>query len=352
MMALSKQQMMGAVGGGAFALCAGVLGWLLYAACSERSEAETTLEDETEIFRGYNREAVFPSREAIAAVTSNKAAYAQWYTNAVAFAARGDRAFAARNGSDFKDEMLRVVRRLQDLPGGAKGKIVLRESIEASFGFEEYLGDSGRIPNDEDVPRLAAQLDAIRSAVELFSTSGVMQVNAVRRVAPKPAEPEEARGKKPAKKGAAPKDADAEKRTCLEYVFEVTTRPAGFVAMLNGLTSCTRFCAVKDLSFRESADMILDRIAAAENAAAQRARPEASGRRGRRRGAALAEAAAEPQPQDRVVVDPELDAPLRVTFTLAVHDFGRAPAAAEAKAPEAAPAPAAASVTDTKKEGK
>jgi len=352
-MALTKQQTMGAVGGGVFVLCAGVLGWLLYSAWSERSEAENGLADETETFMNYNREAVFPSKGAIATVNSNKASYAQWCSNAVAFAARGDRAFAAKNGSDFKDEMVKVVNRLAGLRGGANGKIVLAGSVEANFGFEEYLGDNGKIPDDADVPRLAVQLDTIREAVEFFAEAGVLQVTAVRRVAPKVEDPEDDRGSKKKKKAAeAVQDEDAAKRTCLEYVFEVMTRPAGFVAMLNRFTSATRFYVVKDLEFKESADMILDRIAAAENAAAQlkKASEPAGGRRRRRGGLEAAAETPVAKKMDRVIVDPELDAPLSVKFTLAVHDFGCGNVAAEPAADEGKPAAPASN--DTKKEGK
>lgn len=343
-MALSKQQMMGAVGGGVFVLCAGVLGWLLYSAWSERSEAETSLADETDTYRNYHSEKVFPSKTAIDTVNSNRACYAEWYTNAMTFVSRGDRVFESKNGSDFKDEMLKVVRRLADLSGGAAGKIVMRDSIEANFGFEEYLGDNGKIPNDEDVPRLTVQLDTIRAAVELFAEAGVMQVNSVQRIAPKVEEDEDDRGsakKNKKKKGngkTEPQDDDAAKRMCLEYVFEVTTRPAGFVAMLNKFTACERFCVLKDLEFKESGDMILERIAAAENAAAQQkkaAEAGTSGRRRRRGGLeAPAENPAQKQKADRVVIDPELDHPLNVKFKLAVYDFGRGVAAAEAPAAE------------------
>ena len=104
--------------------------------------------------------------------------------------------------------------------------------------------------------------------------------------------------------------------------------------------------SVKELSFRkaEASDMILSSLSAKE-AAESKGAEQSSGRRGRRG------RLAEPQPklgepkaektQNRLVVDPELDAPFDVTFTLAVYDFGggKAKQAEPPAGGEAAPSP-------------
>ena len=91
--------------------------------------------------------------------------------------------------------------------------------------------------------------------------------------------------------------------------------------------------------------MIVDKITAVETAAAQKNRPASSRRRRRGGDAAEENAGANTlSKDDRVVVDPELDAPILVKFNLAVYDFGRG--AAPAAAPET---PAE---TSEKKEGK
>ena len=190
------------------------------------------------------------------------------------------------------------------------------------------------------------QLDTITQVVDMFAEVGVLEVKAIRRIEQKAASEEEDDGaRRPAKtKKGAGKEADAPQETCLAYAFEFTARPAALVAVLNRLTSCPRFMTVKNLSFRETADVIVEHLNAVENAKNQKASGRgATGRRGRR---GAAEAAVNP-----LVVDPELDAPIQVNFTLEVRDFGRGAAApsAEDAATEAKPEPEAAKPTAEKK---
>ncbi len=118
----------------------------------------------------------------------------------------------------------------------------------------------------------------------------------------------------------------------MKYAFEFTTRPAALVATLNRLTSCERFMTVKNLSFRETSDVIVEHINAAENAENQKNSSKSAATSGRRRRGAPAAAengSGAAVEVDPLVVDPELDAPILVNFILEVRDFGRA------KAPEA-----------------
>ena len=239
------------------------------------------------------------------------------------------------------------------LAGGVEGKIAAPAFL---FGFEQYLGEGGVLPQEQDVPRLTVQLDTITQVVDMFAEVGVLEVKAIRRIEQKAASEEEDDGaRRPAKtKKGAGKEADAPQETCLAYAFELTARPAALVAVLNRLTSCPRFMTVKNLSFRETADVIVEHLNAVENAKNQKASGRgATGRRGRR-GAAAAESAAQGAAEAAVnplVVDPELDAPIQVNFTLEVRDCGRGAAApsAEDAATEAKPEPEAAKPTAEKK---
>ena len=100
------------------------------------------------------------------------------------------------------------------------------------------------------------------------------------------------------------------------------------------MTSDIRFTVVSKFAFRQAADMIVDKLNAAEAALAKKDAPVA-GRRRRRRSAAD-----EPPPEetvkkdDRLVVDPELDAPVLVDMTVTVYDFGKAEVSAAGKAAE------------------
>ena len=352
-MSLSKQQKLGVIGAGVFVLCAGGLGFGAYLAWSGRCEAEEELEAAVGGFRSHYEAAVFPSKRSLDSVLSNKVSYTDWHASALALAARGDRKFPVELPPIFKQRLQREVRRMAALAGGVEGKIAAPAFL---FGFEQYLGEGGVLPQEQDVPRLTVQLDTITQVVDMFAEVGVLEVKAIRRIEKKAASEEEddgARRPAKAKKGAG-KEADAPQETCLAYAFEFTARPAALVAVLNRLTSCPRFMTVKNLSFRETADVIVEHLNAVENAKNQKASGRgATGRRGRR-GAAAAESSAQGAAEAAVnplVVEPELDAPIQVNFTLEVRDFGRGAAApsAEDAVTEAKPEPEAAKPTAEKK---
>ena len=352
-MSLSKQQKLGVIGAGVFVLCAGGLGFGAYLAWSGRCEAEEELEAAVGGFRSHYEAAVFPSKRSLDSVLSNKVSYTDWHASALALAARGDRKFPVELPPIFKQRLQREVRRMAALAGGVEGKIAAPAFL---FGFEQYLGEGGVLPQEQDVPRLAVQLDTITQVVDMFAEVGVLEVKAIRRIEQKAASEEEDDGaRRPAKtKKGAGKEADAPQETCLAYAFEFTARPAALVAVLNRLTSCPRFMTVKNLSFRETADVIVEHLNAVENVKNQKASGRgAAGRRGRR-SAAAAESSAQGAAEAAInplVVDPELDAPIQVNFTLEVRDFGRGAAApsAEDAATEAKPEPEAAKPTAEKK---
>ena len=358
-MSLSKQQIVGIGSGCAFLLVAGLLGYMLYDAAAERAKVEVGdeetgdpgLETAKEAFMAYNRAPVFPSQGSIDAVKSNAAQYVAWYADARALAARGDYAEPAvpEDNSAFKDRLKEEVDRLAKLPGGVEGHIA---GGDCRFGFEKYLGENGILPDQKDVPLLARQLASISRVVDIFAEAGVFEVQSVQRPDMKAASDDRSEKKsKGNAKGA--KDAAEPSETCLEYKFAVRARPAALVKLLNGLSSDARFMVVKDFSFRktESSDMILRNISAKESAESKSAAP-ASGRRGRRRALEQQPAlgAGEPEKkQSRLVVDPELDDPFEVAFTLAVYDFGGKVAEEgdkNAAAPKDAGAPAGGGAAD------
>lgn len=320
-MSLSKQQMLGAVGAGVFVLCAGGLGFGAYMAWDGRNEAEEELEAVSGKFKSHYAAPVFPSKGSLDSVKSNLTNYTAWYESALALAARGDRRFADETPPIFKQRLQGEVRRMSALAGGVEGRIAAPTFL---FGFEQYLGEGGVLPKGEDVPRLAVQLDTIASVVDILAEAGVLELKSVKRIEDKSKSDEDdddgRRGK-----GKSAKGAEAPEETCLEYAFEFTTRPAALVATLNSLTSSERFMTVKNLSFRETADVIVDHLNAAENAEDQKASGKSSGDRRRRRGgAATAESSKKAGTVDPLVIDPELDAPILVNFVLEVRDFGRA----------------------------
>ena len=334
-MSLSKQQMIGAVGGGVFVLGVLGLGWMLYSAWDARGTAEEDLASAGESFARYNAAAVYPSKASIESVKSNATSYAAWYESAVALAARGDKALQGETPPIFKQRLQNEVRRMLDLVGGVGGKIAAPTFL---FGFEQFLGEGGVLPKEDEVPLLAVQLDTIAGLVDAFAEAGVYEVKSIVRVenkAEKAADDEAKSADKTVQKGGKADDG-APKTTKQTYQFEIAARPEALVATLNYLTSCPRFTVVRNLSFKESADAIVERLTAAEKAKADEGgKTNAGGGRRRGRGAAVqaAEDPAAVAAANRIVASPEGADPLTMAFTLDVYDFGRASAPAAGEKP-------------------
>lgn len=351
-MSLSKQQMIGAVGGGVFVVGALGLGWLLYSAWAGKGEAEEELTAQTEAYARFNNAAVYPSKASIESVKSNATSFAQWYDAAMAVAAQGDKVLPSETPPIFKQRLQGEVRRMLDLEGGVNGKIADSKFL---FGFEQFLGEGGVLPKEEEVPLLAVQLDTIASLVDIFAEAGVHEVKSIVRVSDKDeksAEGEERPStRKSAKKGAA--EEKGPKTTKQTYTFGLAARPEAIVETLNRLTSCKRFVVVRNFSLK-SEDTVVERLNAAEKAKAEEGKPKtgSSRSRGRNRGAQVAVEAA-PGLQsavDRIVSDPEIDDPLTIGFTVDVYDFGRGVPAAEAAKPAEADKPAEAPAAEAKAE--
>ena len=319
-MSLSKQQMAGVVGAGVFVAVAGGLGWMLFSAWSERGETEERLEEEKQAYVRYNEAAVFPSRASIDSVKSNETRYAEWFDRAVALAARGDRPMPANDSpSGFKQQLQGEVRRMCALPGGVEGKIAAPTFL---FGFGQYLGDGGVLPDKVDVPRLTVQPETISRLVGALSEAGVHEIKSIVRVEEKkPAEETVQRSASQKKPKTAKAEDKGPKTTKQTYAFEVTLRPDALVGVLNRLASCERFAVVRGLSFRQTSDAIVEHVTAVDKAEESKGAQQ-TGRR--RRGA---HAVAEQSPaaaESRIVTDPETDEPLSMSFTIDVYDFGRA----------------------------
>ena len=327
-MAMSKGKIFASAAGGLFVVAAGVLGYLLYDTYSTRMETEQELEDELASFRRFNQAPVFPSRKSIDEVLSNKLEFASWFKFANGFAAKGDRTFPKdETPASFKQRLAEEVRRLAALPGGVDGHLTAPGFL---FGFEKYLGESAVLPDSADVPRLAVQLDTIALFTDIFASAGVLEIKEIKRLE-KAVSGEQAegdrRGRASAKRPRVSKGKEEEVSdpVSLDYQLSVALRPSAFVSVLNALTANPRFIVVTKFAFRQSADVIVDKLNAAEAALAKKDAPVSSSRRRRRR-AAEEEAPAEEsvKKEDRLVVDPELDAPIQVDMTVTVYDFGQA----------------------------
>lgn len=363
-MNLTKQQKMGAVGGGVFALGVIVLGYLVFSAWSNLSDVEDQgreaegggeegeaqveeiygLNKEQADFDAYIAENPFPNAVSLATAKSNSLAYASWSSNALDFVSRADKTYETESSDGLKEMIKNAVAKMAQLKNGTIAE------KDFKFGFDAWYGKN----EDSDAvrARLMRQLDTVTSVVDLLDQAGVLEIKGIELVEPKVAEPQPSGGKS-GKKGPEPKFKD----DVLEYGFVVTTRPAGLVGLLNAFVKDECFYEVKDLKFNQMFDRIDDNIrhrVEAREKAEQGKAAAGEGRGGRRRRGA--QAVEEPKKQDseaaavlsRVVTDLESDADkIEVSFTLAVHDFGRGAVNAEAAKAETSEQ----GNSDVKKEG-
>ena len=296
-MSPDKVKMVGFTALGVWVLLAGGLGYLAYDAVSSRTEAEETLEEENAAFRRFNDASVFPSTASIDSVKSNEMAWGAWYDAAFALAERGGRELPAETPPVFKQRLQSTVRRLQELPGEKDGKL---SAPTFFFGFEKYLGETDALPQADNIPLLAAQLDFIEHFAELLAEAGVQEVKSLVCIVPQ---------------------ADEECARHLDYTVTFSTRPLGLVRAMNALAVASRFIAVDNFSFKETGDAITPRLTTdPSKEASSRNR---GGRRGRR--AADTEQVDESKKENRLVTEPAVNAVFDVTMTVKVYDFRQPP---------------------------
>ena len=296
-----KIKMIGYVSLGVWVLLAGGLGYMAYDASSSRAEAEETLQNENDAFNRFNSAPVFPSAMSIESVKSNEMALSIWYDTAFSLAQRGDKDIPLETPPVFKQRLQSTVRRLQSLNGEVSGKL---SQPTFFFGFEKFLGETDALPQSEEVPLLAAQLDFIESFAEMLAESGVMEVKSLVRV---PQNPD-----------------DAECARHLDYKVTFASRPAGIVKTVNALATAPRFVSVANLSFKETGDTISARLAN-DGKKDETARGGRGGRRSRRAAAVEEPQIDESRKENRVITDPSANAVFEVSMTVKVYDFRTPP---------------------------
>ena len=340
-MSLNRNQMTLCIIGGVFAVGAGALGWLLWSAIGESSEVLEERDNSRSSIESYLASKVAPTEKSVDAINANANELAMWRSAANLRVSRGDKSFAATTPPSFKQFLQLEQVRLSGLPGSAAGKIC---KPGFAFGFDKYLGQNPTMPEAADLPKLQRQLDFIAEAVELFAEAGVGEITKVTRDTtsaqaveePQPAQ-RRSGGRNNDRRGRAAED-EGPVVTSQEYSFDFLASPKALVSVMNKLNSDLRFTVVTTLNFSESRDLVAESFAARDKAA-EEAKSAQNSRRRRRRGDAaelLAEAQEDKTTASGVVIDPEIDAPLTVSLTVQVFDFGQPTAVA---APPSAAAP-------------
>ncbi len=352
-MSMTKQQKLGVCVGGVFGVCVLALGWFLYSAYADYQAAlEGDEEEGTEGLiaakeknnKFYTQSNPFPSTDSIRQIESNKAVYATWKDNSVVLAARGDcpPPPADLDGTGFKQTLFEQFTKMQKLPGGVSGRIC---ADKFWFGFDQYLGEAGKTPDRQELPILYAQFVAITNVVDLFQSSGVLEVRKIERVAQEEdeadARPRGNQRNRPGK-GKNAKDAEAEAPKHLDFNMEFVVRASSFVKVLNGLAKSPRFYVVSDFGFEQEGESLKARLDRAASSAAGGS--SSRGRRGRGRDR---EQEKNEEAEGGVVTNPETT-PILVRMKLSVYDFGKSRAQVDAMLEETAKDAAA----PAQKEGK
>jgi hypothetical protein len=324
------------------------LGWLLWDKISFADQASQELSDEESKYEGYGMSKVFPCKASLDSIETNKQNYVEWFDASMKAVSKADAIASTETPAAFKQRLTSAVGKMKSLAGGLDGRIASQTFL---FGFDQYLGENPTMPSDKDVPRLAAELDTIVHIVNILSEAGIVEVKKVERLNNVAnSQPVQQPGRRrPQKKKDVQEDGP--KTTVLKYALEFTSRPSGLVEAVNMLSSDDRFITIADFALRATMDTITEKFSASDSAKSQQSTGSRR-RRGRAQAAALDFAAATEKkeaannPAHRLVVDPESDAPIYVTMTLTVTDFGRPVQKVEASAPAASEAP---KTPDTKK---
>lgn len=324
--------------GGVALVASLVLGYLIFAAYTEREEMLEDLESSVSAVQRINSAAISPEQASVEAIEANTKNLTVWAAEAKHIASRGDMLFDASISPEaFKRQLVDEARDEASRPGGVEGKIV-KDGF--AFGFKDYIS-GGAMPEREKLAFLQRQWEDVKLITKLLSDAGVIEIVDItigEKKLPEP-EAEQKRGARGKKAEPVVKPQSDEQRFDIKFL----ARPPAFVRAVNALATAQRFITIDALSFGRAEDALA--AALGEKGASAAAAGGGGGRgRGRRgRGAAVAVEAAPEEGGDAdsgprkkgLVVDPRTDVPFTVTMTLTTHDFGDGEDAAQERAARA-----------------
>ena len=330
---MNKTKMILAGTGGAIGLVVLVMAFLTWRAWSEKTAAiegddeegidglETVMSKAQGLSSLTAKHPVFPSAASVTEIDSNRTAVAEWQKEAMKLASSGDRAYAATTPAAFKTFIVSDAKRLMSLPGKVAGLLM---KPDFAFGpFKAYIAE-GKMPADAELKELQRRWDDVATLAETLAACGVSELTDVQFKDAKAAEPTpeaDARGKKqrPNRKANADGKAEAKGPSAYTYVISFATKPAGFVKVMNALTTSERFVAVDGFTFSRTKDAVAEALGGDEK---KNEAKQATGRRGRRRAAVVEEKKEDDNAKKSgIVTDPILDDPIAVVMTVTVYDY-------------------------------
>lgn len=321
---MNKSKLIPAVIGGVFGLLILVMAFLVWQAYGAKNaalegddeEGTDGLETVVEKARSLSRKPIYPCAESVKAVQSNTTLLVSWKDDAIKLASRGDRVYSKISQAQFKEFLINDAKRLAALPGDVQGVLV---KPDFAFGpFKEYISE-GKMPTEARMPVLQRNWDDVTTVVEALAAGGISELLDIQvKAKEEPKEDTSKRGRKNAKGRGADKEA-ASGPSSHTYVFTFKTRHAGFVKVLNALSTGERFTVVDTCSIIREKDAIAEALGGDE----KKQETQRSGRRGRRRGAVQQqdESAEKKDAKGGIITDPLADEPFKVELTVTVYDF-------------------------------
>ena len=322
---MSKNRATLAVIGGVIAiavLVAAFLTWQAYSAkvaARDGDEEEGTDGLETVVGRAQtlSRKPIYPCAESVKALKTDAETLSDWRTEALRFAARGDRPIEKTTTAAFKTFIVSDAKRIAALKGAVNGSLV---KPDFAFGpFRDYIAE-GKMPPEAQLTEIQRRWDDVATIAETLAACGVDELTDVAfrddAAAKEAAEKENAPKNRRARGGQkAAKKESSVRPSAYGYTFAFQARPAALVKVVNALTTCERFVVVDSLTFDRTRDVFAEALGGGDDAAAAFAL------------AAGAESAA----KEGIVTDPAADAPFAARMSVTVYDFRTLEPEAETK---------------------
>ncbi|MDA3925258.1 MAG: Amuc_1100 family pilus-like protein [Kiritimatiellae bacterium] len=298
------------------AVC-GFVGWLLISASIARKIANDKRNASFSSLTSIYKAKVFPSDENIERTKANQKELEGWLLNVSNILHKGDLALEQLTPTAFKQSLQATVRKLSRQPGSKNGKVVLPKF---HFGFDQYLGESDSLPQAVHVSRLTTQLRIIEKVCNELYEANVLSLESIEREHFESSEKKEVvkkSGNRRSRRSRSNRDQSKSGKSEVtdstgdyfakqRFTFEFIASPTAFVEALNKLASMDLFVVVAEASFVKTGDQL--------------AALQAGVKKNTEEGAEKKDPATMSHVQ-RMVTNPDIDPPVRVTLAIDVYSF-------------------------------
>lgn len=165
------------VGGGVTLVLAGVLGFFLFQQTGSYEEVKSSLNDaQRNLVRLTNRKPAFPSEENVKKEKEQIEAYRKYKDDLFATMREGQAELWESNRDGFRRRLQECLTTLEN--DARKHAVALPPRFP--FGFQRYF--AGALPEDGEIQRLMAQLQAVTAICGILYDSGISELRGVERM--------------------------------------------------------------------------------------------------------------------------------------------------------------------------